>query len=148
MASIGYFIPGRLIRAPPLGMLNAHPSLLPRYRGASPIQYTIMNGDTRSGVTIIDLDSRTFDAGNIWAQEERDIKAYQDFRVLEEELAVLSGDLFSRVLADLSRHAVGHASLVIHSNGPEPPDVGGQAFPGGKRVLCSQDNPRRLTGLL
>lgn len=89
-----------------MGMLNAHPSLLPKYRGASPLQYTIMNGDVRTGVTIIDLDSRTFDAGNIWAQVEREIDAYPDFSVLEQELAVLSGDLFATILADFERYYV------------------------------------------
>jgi len=70
VASFGYFISSRIIESFSKGILNAHPSLLPKYRGASPIQYTIMNGDQYSGVSIIDLDSKHFDAGNIWLQEQ------------------------------------------------------------------------------
>lgn len=74
-----------------------------RYRGASPIQYTIMNGDSETGVSLIDLDSKEFDAGNIWLQERIAIEPYQSFRSLEERLALLSADLLASVISDFER---------------------------------------------
>lgn len=106
VASFGYFIPGRIIKVFKKAILNAHPSLLPRYRGASPIQHTIMHGDVRTGVTIIDLDSKEFDAGNVWAQEEASIGPCREFGHLEEELAQTSGRLFSQVLSDIDHYKV------------------------------------------
>lgn len=57
---LGFFAPGR--------RLNVHPSLLPAYRGASPIQYTIMDGQTDTGVCVIDMMERKkgIDAGDVW----------------------------------------------------------------------------------
>lgn len=85
-------------------MLNAHPSLLPKYRGASPLQYTIMNEDPVGGVSIIDLDSRTFDAGNIWARESFAIEQPIDVKVLEEKTAKISGKLFHGILKDYTKY--------------------------------------------
>ncbi len=56
VAAYGKIIPEAIIDLPPLGCLNVHPSLLPRFRGPSPIQYTILNGDKETGVTIIKID--------------------------------------------------------------------------------------------
>lgn len=100
VASIGHFIPGRIIEQFPMGMLNAHPSLLPRFRGASPIQYTIMNGDITAGVSIIDVDPTKFDAGKIWMQREIHIEPYSGFKSLESTLAKVSGEMFHTVLSD------------------------------------------------
>lgn len=107
VASIGYFIPGRLIRSFSQGIINAHPSLLPKYRGASPLQYTIMKGDTEGGVSIMDLDPKTFDAGNIWLQRSEFIGAYSDFRSLEERFGNLSGILFHEILNDWEKYKTG-----------------------------------------
>lgn len=60
-----------------------------------------MNGDNVTGVSIIDLDTKEFDAGNIWAQQIIDIVPYTDFRTLEEALALHAGDLFYRILNDV-----------------------------------------------
>lgn len=50
--------------------MNVHPSLLPKYRGAAPIQHTIMYGDSETGVSVQELDDREFDAGRILVQEK------------------------------------------------------------------------------
>ena len=83
-----------------MGMLNAHPSLLPRFRGASPIQYTIMNGDITTGVSIIDVDPTKFDAGKIWIQREIHIEPFLEFKSLESTLAGISGEMFHIILSD------------------------------------------------
>lgn len=68
-ASFGYLIPQSVLsHFPPLNTLNVHPSLLPKYRGAAPIQWAIMHGDKDTGVTIQSLGKK-FDEGRILAQE-------------------------------------------------------------------------------
>jgi len=52
----GSIIPATLLDIPPYGWVNVHPSLLPKYRGASPIQWTILNGDTKGGISLIQMD--------------------------------------------------------------------------------------------
>lgn len=69
-ASFGYLIPSRILAIYGRGhALNVHPSLLPRYRGAAPLQWTIANGDTESGVTVQELSVGKFDHGRILAQK-------------------------------------------------------------------------------
>lgn len=69
-ASFGYLVPqSMLAHFLPLNTLNVHPSLLPKYRGAAPIQWSIMNGDSDTGVTIQSLGKR-FDEGRLLAQRE------------------------------------------------------------------------------
>lgn len=68
VVSFGYFIPPHIISSFKYGAVNVHPSLLPKYRGAAPIQHAILYGDSQTGVTIQELDDREFDAGRILAQ--------------------------------------------------------------------------------
>src|SRR5258706_5736905 len=56
VADFGVIIPQKILNIFPLGLVNIHPSLLPKYRGPSPVQNAILNGDTSTGVTIIKLD--------------------------------------------------------------------------------------------
>ncbi len=70
-------------------MLVIHPSLLPRYRGASPIQYALLNGDQEAGVSIIEISKNKFDAGKILLQEELHINPTARYEELQMELAVL-----------------------------------------------------------
>ena len=68
VAEYGLLIPSAVLDIPPHGVLNVHPSLLPRYRGASPISSALLNGDTETGVSIMLLDAE-MDHGPILAQE-------------------------------------------------------------------------------
>jgi len=119
VASFGFFIPRRIIEAFPLRMINAHPSLLPAYRGASPIQHTIMEGRLQSaaGVSIIEVHPTRMDAGRILLSErpqrlssrESDSAsvAYDTvptFAELEGELGTLAGQLLARVASDLPHY--------------------------------------------
>ncbi len=72
VASYGKIIPEKVIRHFPSGILNIHPSLLPKYRGASPIQFQIMDGQTQTGVTIIKMD-KLMDHGPIVSQLKDEI---------------------------------------------------------------------------
>jgi methionyl-tRNA formyltransferase len=95
---------GQLIADPVLSehrMLNVHPSLIPRWRGAAPIERAIMAGDERTGVTIMGVTSE-LDAGPVALQEEIPVAPSADFAGVSAELAVLSGKLLVRAL-DLER---------------------------------------------
>ena len=69
VAAYGLFLPPEALGIPPLGCLNIHPSLLPLYRGPSPVVTAILNGDAKTGVTIMKLDEG-MDSGPILAQEQ------------------------------------------------------------------------------
>jgi methionyl-tRNA formyltransferase len=73
VADFGIIIPKKLINVFPLGILNVHPSLLPKYRGATPVQSAILNGDSKTGITIIKIDDK-MDHGPIIYQEEFEIQ--------------------------------------------------------------------------
>jgi len=69
VAAYGKLLPKKILEIPKYGTLNVHPSLLPRWRGSSPIQYAILNGDTKTGVTVM-LADEELDHGPILAQKE------------------------------------------------------------------------------
>ena len=96
---------GQLIREPLLSewpMLNVHPSLLPRWRGAAPIERAIMAGDERTGVSIMRVDSG-LDSGPVALREEARIGPEDDFERLSERLAALGGELLVEALDRLER---------------------------------------------
>jgi methionyl-tRNA formyltransferase len=95
---------GQLIKEPLLSdhlMLNVHPSLIPRWRGAAPIERTLMAGDERSGVTIMRV-TEELDAGPVGLQEEIPVQADDDYGTLSARLAELGGDLLVRSLDRLA----------------------------------------------
>jgi methionyl-tRNA formyltransferase len=91
---------GQLIREPLLSalpLLNVHPSLLPRWRGAAPIERTIMAGDARTGICVMRLTAG-LDSGPVALCEEVPIGPEDDFAGLSEKLAALGGDLLVEAL--------------------------------------------------
>ncbi len=91
---------GQLIREPLLSdypMLNVHPSLLPRWRGAAPIERAIMAGDETTGVCVMRL-TEGLDSGPVALCEETPIDPEEDFEALSARLAALGGDLLVRAL--------------------------------------------------
>jgi methionyl-tRNA formyltransferase len=91
---------GQMIREPLLSelpILNVHPSLLPRWRGAAPIERAIMAGDERTGVSIMRL-TEGLDSGPVALREAVEIGPEEDFGALSERLAALGGDLLVRAL--------------------------------------------------
>jgi methionyl-tRNA formyltransferase len=98
VAAYGLILPRALLELPPLGCLNVHPSLLPRHRGASPVEAAILAGDSRTGVTIIKLTER-MDAGPMLAQSSVEIEPEEDAARLERRLAELGAELLLRSLS-------------------------------------------------
>lgn len=82
------------LSTPPCGCLNIHPSLLPSYRGAAPVQRALMDGAAKTGVTLFRLVKK-MDAGPVWVQGETEIGAEETAADLLERLAVLGCRLFA-----------------------------------------------------
>ena len=100
VAAYGQFLPRVLLDLPPRGVINIHPSLLPKYRGAAPIQWAVANGETETGVSIIALIEK-MDAGDILAQARLPIGPEDNAATLAPQLAWLGAELTLRVLEDL-----------------------------------------------
>jgi len=99
--SFGYMIPDNIIDLFPKGMVVIHPSLLPRYRGASPLQYTLLNGDEEAGVSILEISKGKFDAGKIYIQEKIPVQPTTRYTELGLELAVLGGNRIIDLIENL-----------------------------------------------
>lgn len=99
VASYGKLIPNNLLEIPKY-RLNVHPSLLPKYRGAAPIHWPILNGDKETGVSIIDIAEK-LDQGDIYFQEKIAIDPRTDAAELASELARFSYGVLKKVLAQV-----------------------------------------------
>ncbi len=97
VAAYGQILPQMLLDIPPLGAINVHASLLPKYRGAAPIQWAIANGDAETGVTIMRMEAG-LDTGPMVAAEAIPIWDDDDAQTLHDRLATLGADLLSRTL--------------------------------------------------
>jgi methionyl-tRNA formyltransferase len=99
VAAYGQIIPPDVLEIPPHGCVNIHPSLLPRWRGATPIQGAILAGDETTGVTIMLMDEG-LDTGPILAQRETPIHAGETAGELEDRLSEVSAELLLDILPD------------------------------------------------
>lgn len=82
-------------------MLNVHASLLPRWRGAAPIVYAIMNGDEKTGVSIMRIKPKHFDIGEILAQKEVQIGRDMLMPELHKKLAICGGQLLLKCIREI-----------------------------------------------
>ncbi len=97
VAAFGQILSPKLLALPKYGCLNVHASLLPRWRGASPINAAILNGDLNSGVTIIEM-AEGLDDGPILAQESTPIQSEETAGSLSERLCSLGADLLLKTI--------------------------------------------------
>lgn len=97
VAAYGKIIPKEIIDIPPYGILNVHTSLLPRHRGASPVQYAILAGDRETGATIMRIDAG-LDTGDIISQRSCAIAPDETTETLMRKLAILGADLLVETL--------------------------------------------------
>ena len=102
VASYGKIIPKAVLDIPQYGTLNIHPSLLPKYRGPSPIQTAILNQDRETGVTIIKLDEE-MDHGPIIVSKKWKIENSTTYEKLHDKLAELGADLLIETLPEYIR---------------------------------------------
>mgnify|MGYP004470604361 CR=1 FL=1 len=96
-AAYGQFLPNRFLAAAKIAALNVHGSLLPKYRGGAPIQYSIINGDAETGVTIMEM-VHAMDAGDMYAQATLPLTRADDSGTVFEKLSVLGRDLLMQTL--------------------------------------------------
>jgi len=92
VAAYGKLLPKAILDMPKFGCINVHASLLPKYRGASPIQWAVLNGDEKSGVTIMHM-AETMDTGDIIMTEEVVLAADETAGTLHDKLADIGGPL-------------------------------------------------------
>jgi methionyl-tRNA formyltransferase len=113
MVVVGYgqIIPQSIIDIPPLGIINVHASLLPKYRGAAPIQWAIANGESRTGVTTMRIDAG-LDTGDMLLKWETEIGPEENALELRERLARAGAELLAETLPGLT------AGTIV----PEPQD--------------------------
>ena len=99
VAAYGQILPPTILELPRFGCLNVHTSLLPKYRGASPIQSAILNDESETGVTIMKMDAG-LDTGDILTQQPTPIAPTDDAETLHDRLASLGADLLIRTIPD------------------------------------------------
>jgi len=99
VASYGKIIPQAVLDIPKHGNINVHPSLLPKYRGASPIQSVLLNGDKETGVTIMLMDEK-MDHGEIVSSIQCPVSKNEKFKELHDRLANLGADLLVKTIPD------------------------------------------------
>ena len=99
VAAYGKILPEEVLEFPRFGCINVHASLLPRWRGASPIQYAILHGDAQTGVTIMRMDEG-LDTGAMLAKGSIEIADDDTAESLAEKLAVIGADLLEKTLPD------------------------------------------------
>lgn len=103
VAAYGLILPKAIIEAYPLGCLNIHASVLPRWRGAAPIQRCIEAGDKKSGITIMQI-AEGLDTGDILHKKEITISDDMTGGELHDKLTNIGADLISEVLADIKKY--------------------------------------------
>lgn len=108
VVAYGLILPREVLDAPALGCLNLHGSLLPRWRGAAPIQRAIMAGDAETGVMVMKMDEG-LDTGPVAMVEKIAIGTAMTAQELHDRMAVLGADLMVRALAALDRGSLAFA---------------------------------------
>ena len=105
VAAFGQILPKEMLERPRLGCINVHPSLLPRYRGAAPLNWTIIRGEVQTGVTIMQMDEG-MDSGDILLQEETPVGPCETVGELHDRLAVRGAQLLLDVIGMLEKGAI------------------------------------------
>lgn len=99
VAAFGQILPKAILELPRFGCLNVHTSLLPKYRGAAPIQWAILNGDAETGVTIMKMDVG-LDTGAILTQRTTPIRDEDNAATLHDRLAQIGAELLVQTIPD------------------------------------------------
>ncbi len=98
VVSYGKILPKAILDLPPLGCINVHASLLPKYRGAAPINWALINGEKETGITIMQMDEG-MDTGDILLQKAISIDEDDDAESLSEKLSLLGATLLKEAIA-------------------------------------------------
>jgi methionyl-tRNA formyltransferase len=104
IVAYGKLVPGSLLSIPEHGFINAHASLLPKYRGAAPVPHAILAGETETGVTVFRL-AETWDSGPVYGTVRTPIRPQDTSETVLERLSFLAADLLVRVVAEIDSGA-------------------------------------------
>jgi methionyl-tRNA formyltransferase len=99
VAAYGQILPQTILDLPRYGCLNVHTSLLPKYRGAAPIQWALLNGDAETGVSIMKMDAG-LDTGDVLAQAKTPIQPADNSEILHDRLAVMGAELLIQTIPE------------------------------------------------
>ncbi len=102
VAAYGKILTREQLEAPKYGCINIHPSLLPKYRGASPIQTAILNSDKTTGITIIKMDTEV-DHGSIIYQDIINLSENDNFDILSKKMFSLAAEVLPAIIADFTK---------------------------------------------
>ncbi|WP_168464001.1 methionyl-tRNA formyltransferase [Wolbachia endosymbiont of Ctenocephalides felis wCfeT] len=102
VAAYGLILPSKILNILKYGCINIHPSLLPRWRGAAPIQHTILAGDAETGVSIMQLDEG-LDSGPVLKQKKFLVKKEDNYKTLHDKLSKLGSELLLEVLNEIEK---------------------------------------------
>lgn len=108
VSSFNSIIPASIISIPKIGVINIHPSLLPKYRGATPTVWALMNGEKETGVSIHFIEDERIDKGSIITQSRLQIESTDTDGILRFKLAVLSEDTLNKALSLILQHEKGN----------------------------------------
>lgn len=126
VAAFGQLIPQRLLDVPRLGGINVHGSLLPRWRGAAPMQYALMAGDAETGVTTMQMDAG-LDTGDILTKAAMPLTDADNLGTVETKLSTIGADLLVETLEALQRGdcpRIPQDPALVTIAPSLPPDVG------------------------
>ena len=112
--SFGLIVPKWALDIPSIGPVNIHPSLLPLYRGPSPMQWALLNGDRETGISFIRMNEK-MDEGDVIFQERTEIREDDDYTGLSRRLAARSADILSGIVDRLEREPVIKGEAQDHS---------------------------------
>lgn len=99
-AAYGQFLPTKFLNSVKIAAVNVHGSLLPKYRGGAPIQYSLINGDPKTGITIMEMVKK-MDAGDIYSQKAIDILPEDNAGSLFKKLSIVGRDLLLATLPSI-----------------------------------------------
>ena len=100
VVAYGKILPEAILNVAPFGAINVHASLLPKYRGAAPVQWAVLNGERTSGVCTMYLD-KEMDTGDLIYSEETEIGEYETSGELFDRLKIMGAELLVRTLRDI-----------------------------------------------
>lgn len=102
VAAYGQILPQEILEIPKYGCINVHASLLPKYRGAAPINWCIINGEEKTGITIMQMDAG-LDTGDMLLQKEIEIEQMDNADTLTEKMMNLGAELIVEVLSNIEK---------------------------------------------
>ena len=146
VVAYGQILPREVLEAPRLGAFNLHASLLPRWRGAAPIQRAILAGDNETGVQVMRM-TEGLDEGPILATARLDIRPDETAGTLHDRMAQAGAALLVATLADIARPPrLSRGPPTPRRSAPAPPACAGPAPPPSWTARSAASRPSRAPG--